>query len=466
MKKQFVITVGQAGAYHASATADRYPGLKVKRFFVDDRQEEYAAAYVPAFVPPVSTTALICEGQKHIYRSRSLTHCLQPEFLEFAEPVYKTKFAQALHERIHHPEVDLRDAITFLTSHVGSYLKANKIQAWEVNALISEVENLHPHRDIMTPAPELGEGIFAITQHLGEGRRQTVTRINGEAHMEGGKGLTQLELMIYNEAQMTAQGDPVVPHLDRSRRAWFKYAGGIKKHFGCTTAEAEELAENFGIIEVTAKTVKPLEAMLSTDFLSGICYVATLAKELRDVTDVDSPVLNMMETDQVDDDETMPPNPEVYHKLDDSRDLEAYWEDRQPVAFRQLLARIRTSDMTKLKAIGKSLFNEKSFTKTQLSVLWDEYHRRKANISPRLRKIALRALERLTDPTCDLKAVARWLHGDGATKLNRHELSVVWNSWRARQPKVTPDPMPITQEFDFSYPEDLMMAEEPSYLYD
>ncbi len=102
-------------------------------------------------------------------------------------------------------------------------------------------DNVSEHTAIMVPQNEL-EGIFSIAEHLGEGTRPEIFKVNGSRIQTNGAGLTTLEKIIYYEAGQTAQGAAVLPHEDRSRRAWYLYAGGIRQKFNITQEQAESLA--------------------------------------------------------------------------------------------------------------------------------------------------------------------------------------------------------------------------------
>lgn len=338
-------------------------------------------------------------------------------------------------------------------SRTYTNLQPEMLDADEMHELLPE------HAKIMTPAPELGEGMFAISAHLGECRQPNIFCVNGERRMEGATGLTNLEKIIYYEAVMTGQGEPCLPHEDHSKRAWYKYAGGIKAKFKCTIDQAEEMAEAFRILDTTPKMAKTFDRWIAKKgFDAGLRYFRNLASQLVLVTDEGEPVLDMIEystdndPDCVETDRTI--SAETWHKLDDPRDDETLWEDRQPKIFRDTLAKIRTADLPQLKAIGKALFNDKRFTKTQTTVIWDEYNRRKRNISPRLSKLALKALARLADPNCNLKAVAAWLYKDGQKKLTKHDQEVVWAAWHKLQPKKQSSPVPVQDDLplDDYYP--------------
>jgi hypothetical protein len=315
-----------------------------------------------------------------------------------------------------------------------------------------ETDNNMPvpeHRAIMVPDNDL-EGMEAIVEHLGECRKPTTFKYKGKngLHMHGGKGLTNLDKIIFYEAVTTAQGDPCLPHEDHSRRAWYRDASQIRSMFKTTVEQAETMKLAFEILDTTPAMAEKFKAWLSIPdkFESGFRYFENLAGEIVKVTDIGEPELNLAldEETNLPVSEDNPADIEMlpavkYHLLDDPRDDYTPWEKRQPKDFQNILAKIRTSDLTQLKAVGKELFGEKRFTKTQMTVIWDEYHRRKNNLTPKLRPVATKILRRLADPDVNLAKAAAWLHGKGRTELTAHELSVVWEAWKrlkaARAPK-------------------------------
>lgn len=328
------------------------------------------------------------------------------------------------------------------------------------------------HRAIMTPDNNL-EGIESITEHLGEYRKPTTYRVNGHKGMAGGAGLTNLEKIIYYEAGMTAQGDAVLPHEDHSRRAWFKDAGQIRTKFKCTTEQAETLALAFKILDTTPKMAAKFASWLTPEkFAAGFKYFENLAIQMVLVTDEGEPTIitdnyiestNTAEPVDADNPADMDMLPAVtYHKLDDPRDEDfdeeknmTTWERRQPKDFHKVIASIKNADMPALKAIGKSLFNDKRFNKIQTTVIWGAYNRRKHALTPKLRPLALKALERMIDPKVNLSKVAAWLNGDGKKALNVHELSTVWSAWKkakaAKAPKQTAiNNIPAFMDYDES----------------
>ncbi len=332
------------------------------------------------------------------------------------------------------------------------------------------------HRAIMLPQQTHLEGIFATCEHLGEGRQNKVwTNSRNEKFMTNGAGLNNLEKIIYHEAGMTAQGDAVLPHEDRSKRPWFKYAGGIKKKFTCTTLQAEELYTAFKILDTTPSMAKIFAKWIEKRGIEkAVTYFRSLAIPLMCVTDVGEPsIIDMADTlteehdHDIDADhpaEIADIKADAWHKLDDPRDNVPTWESRQPAEFKFILEIIRTASLSELKTIGVAFFKEKShlekFNKTQTTVIWDEYKRAKHRKSPKLRPLALKALERLADKKANLAAAANWLHGQGKAALNQFELSVVWDAWwkcrKAYAPKQTamnlPDPIEIPyDELDLYY---------------
>ena len=321
------------------------------------------------------------------------------------------------------------------------------------------------HRQIMTPDFSNLEGIYAITEHLGEYKVAKTFTVEGARHMAQGSGLSNLDKIIYYEAGMTAQGDAVLPHEDHSQRAWYKVAGKIKSKFNCTIEQAETLQLAFNILDTTPKMAVEFEKWLKIEgkFDKGFKWFEGIASQLVLCTDEGEPTI--ITDSYIEDEEPVEvsaDNPaeianvtaEAYHKLDDNRDQlfdeeknETSWEKAQPVAFKKIIASIKgTKELTALKAIGKSLFNDKTFTKTQTTVIWDTYKRRKHALTPKLRPLALKCLERLIDPEVNLGKVANWLHSDGKTALNAHEASAVWNAWKQCKARKTATPAPMPEQ--------------------
>jgi hypothetical protein len=280
--------------------------------------------------------------------------------------------------------------------------------------------------------------------------------------------LTNLEKIIFYEAGMTAQGDAVLPHEDHSRRAWYVDASQIKAKFKCTIEEAETLKMAFKILDTTPKMAKEFSKWLSAEgkFAAGYKWFQDIAGQLILVTDegepsiIDTAAALIEDQDEQIVDADNPAQIEMihadgWHKLDDARDDAPRWEDRQPKIFKAILAQIRgAKTLSAVKAVGKSLFNDKRFTKTQTTVIWDEYNRRKHALEPKLRALALKALERMIAPDCQMGKVANWLHGDGKKLLNVHEQSVVWAAWKKvkaskapRQVEFVPEPTFFSTDF-------------------
>lgn len=310
------------------------------------------------------------------------------------------------------------------------------------------------------------EGMEAISEHLGEKPQPKPYKVKGQKgrFLSGATGLTNLEKIIYNEAQFTAQGEAVLPHEDRSKRAWFLFAGGVKKQFSCTTEEAEKLFSAWQTIGINEKLAKEFKTWIDgTSIQEAVDYFSRLAADLAAVSaENDGKIIDIYTLDEETNKAIDADNPadiadvraDAWHKLDDPRDFAPTWEERQPEAFRTQLARIRCAKtFDQVKAVGKSFFNDRdtkaildSFTKTQKTVLWDVYNRRKHNLMPKLRPLAQKALARLADKKVDLSKVAAWLHGEGKQRLNAHELSVIWDAWKkakkAYAPKQTALDMP------------------------
>jgi hypothetical protein len=349
--------------------------------------------------------------------------------------------------------VRLEGFIDALTPYVGLrklqvgkaiYGYSNEIEYLKNRLAGMRAYKVPEHRAIMLPQQTTLEGIFATCEHLGEGRQNKAwTNRRGEKFMTDGAGLSNLEKIIYYEAGMTAQGDAVLPHEDRSKRPWYKYAGGVKAKFGCTTLQAEELYTAFDILDTTATMAKTFADWIEKRGVEkAVTYFRSLAIPLMCVTDIGEPTIIDIAESYIEDPEVDAEHPadiadvkaDAWHKLDDYRDNLPTWESRQSKEFKFMLEIIRTASLPDLKIIGVALFKEKRhleiFSKTQTTVIWDEYNRAKARKAPKLRPIALKALARLADPKVNLAKVANWLHGDGKKRLNAHELSVVWDAWK------------------------------------
>ena len=321
------------------------------------------------------------------------------------------------------------------------------------------------HYRIMNPdQTELGlEGIFAVTAHLGEGVRPRKYTVNGVRHMEGAEGLSNLEKIIFYESGMTAQGDAVVPHEDRSRRPWFKFAGGIKHRLGCTAEEAETLLMAFEILDTTAKMAVQFEKWLKTPdkFQSGYRWFQDIASQLVLCTDEGEPrIITTTLIEEEDEYEASEDHPadiievsaDAWHKLDDDRDElydpdknETAWEAAQPPAFKSLIRKINRANLADLKIIGKSLFADKKiakqFSNIQMTVIWDNYHRAKARLSPKLSPIAKKALCRIAEKA-DLRKVAEWLH-DTKQPLTEYDRKVIWSAWHKMKKKAAQKQAPL-----------------------
>ena len=341
------------------------------------------------------------------------------------------------------------------------------------------------HRAIMIPRNNL-EGIYSIKVHLGEGiRPKTFVSWNLndkgkwqiDKFMTGAEGLTQLERIIYDEAGMTAQGDAVLPHENRKPRLWFQYAAGIQRKFNCTTEQATTLEMAFRILDTTPKMAKEFDKWLKTPgkFNAGYRWFQDIAKELVLCTDEGEPSIITDSYIETDDDVTIDADHPAdiamlsageYHKLDDPRDADfdeeknmTSWEKRQPAIFNATVSGIKScKTLAELKPIGKALFNDKRFNKTQASVIWGIYNSKKKALSPKLRPLALNALHRMTDPKVNLAKAAQWLHAEGKTQLNAYEQSVVWAAWKkvkaAKAPKQAAMPIDDLMAFQNCPPVD------------
>lgn len=357
---------------------------------------------------------------------------------------------------VNHPEFG--KPIT-IDNRYQSYFKNGKIITVTSGIIYNTTINLEneysipEHRAIMIPQSDK-EGSEAVIEHLGECRKTEIYTVNGVKHIKGAIGLTNLEKIIYYEAGQTAQGDAVLPHEDHSRRAWYKDASQIRTKFSCTVEQAETLKLAFKILDTTPAMAKKFDSWLSAEgkFEAGYRYFENLASELVKITDIGEPTILDIAThmdeqtnkaEEVADIEMLPAV--TYHKLDDPRDdlydeekNETEWERKQPAAFKKIIAQIKAANLTTLKGIGKSLFNDKTFNKTQTTVIWDAYNRRKKALTPALTNLALKALERMTDPKVNLAKVAAWLHGAGKKVLTVHDQSVLWATWKKLKAQKAP----------------------------
>jgi hypothetical protein len=394
------------------------------------------------------------EGVREVnLESYNKTLIPRPEDMNLEAPITK--------QDIENDIIRLEGFIDALTPYVGLkklqvgkaiYRYYNEIAYLEKRLAAMLNFKVPEHRAIMIPQQTTLEGIFATCEHLGEGRQNEAwTNRRGEKFMTNGAGLNNLEKIIYYEAGTTAQGDAVLPHEDRSKRPWFKYAGGVKAKFGCTTEQAEELYTAFDILDTTATMAKTFESWIEKRGVEkAVTYFRSLAIPLMCVTDVGEPTIIDIAESYIEDPEIDADHPadiadvkaDAYHKLDDPRDNMPTWETRQSKEFKFMLEIIRTASLSDLKTIGVALFKEKShleiFNKTQTTVIWDEYNRAKARKAPKLRPIALKALERLTDKKVNLSKVAAWLHGEGKKLLTAHEQSVIWATWKKCRKAYTP----------------------------
>lgn len=312
-------------------------------------------------------------------------------------------------------------------------------------------------------------------------------RRDGEAGiglMHRASTLPHLSRMILEDCHLTAQGVPSLPHIDRSRAPWFKSAAQIRRRYQCSQEQAETLAEAFRILDTTAKMAVTFDKWIKTRGIeAGLKYFEGIAVQMVLVTDEGDPILDLMTPDQKGSDvatvdeggnrtvtvrtldllakdeeleleeedvekivnlvDRLPIDVARDHLLDDPRDDFDRWEDRQPERFRSLLANIRTATLPQLKALGRypSELNSKAYSKTQVSVLWDEYNRRKIVLTPKPRPHAVKIFTRFADRNANLAKAAQWLSGEGAKVLNETELATAWNCYKAakksRAPKQT-----------------------------
>lgn len=331
-----------------------------------------------------------------------------------------------------------------------------------------------PHRAIMIPQTQL-ELPFGIIEHLGEVKQPKPFLVKGQRHMVGGTGLTNLEKIIYHEAGMTAQGDAVLPHENRSKAHWSKDASQIRAKFravGCTAEQAEDIKRAFAIIGLppaeldkkkTPHSSTPADwvrvMQVSPDkFRAGLYWIFNLAAELDAVAPEENEILDMAEelADEVrrDEAEEIAPDRTSWHLLDDPRDL-LFTElpERPRTIFSNERAEIQSfidavhaaKSYDELAAIGKVTF-QKDWEKPGL--FWDVYKRRKLEFYA-LNDTAKAAINRLnghemvngrwvyTGNAANLAKAAAWLHS-GKTGLNKAQLNQVWMVWKARKAETRP----------------------------
>ena len=276
-------------------------------------------------------------------------------------------------------------------------------------------------------------------------------RRDGELPLAIATRMSQLPGLARDLAEtchLTGDGKPTLPHIDKSRPVWFRSAAQIRTRYSCTEDQATELADSFRVLDTTPTMAIQFDKWIKIKGIdAGLKYFSQLAGQLVLVTDEGDPILDLMvqESAQYEDDdiikdelsaEPMPADVIHDHLLDDPRDADDIirWEDRQPAIFKNTVKAIRTANPQGLAKIGKSLFDDKRFNKTQMSVLWDEYHRAKKRhqlAAPKLTKKALKAIERLTDPKTDLSRAAAWLYNEAPRTLRKDEVSTIWESFKA-----------------------------------
>lgn len=311
------------------------------------------------------------------------------------------------------------------------------------------------HKALFTPRPG-AEGFFALVELLGEdGRRLSPVIMRdrrGTAYAaERGEGLTMLERHLFDACVFTAQGAPCLPHEVRHRRAWYADASQIRHRWPSLTADAAtELCEAFRILGIGGIADKPdmrkMFKVMDTDAGAkrGYYYFLGLAAELLAVApEDDAPLVDYVDDDAQDDDaqdddaQELPMlQAEGYHLLDDPRDdddntASMPWLDRPANRqTRAIVKRIRAAaTLPALKAVGKSLFGSGRRDHTADTVVWAEYHARKAALTPPLSQRAKYVIRRLKEGTSTAQ-VAAWLHGAGKAQLNQSDLAQCWNAWR------------------------------------
>lgn len=313
------------------------------------------------------------------------------------------------------------------------------------------------HKALFTPRPG-AEGFFALVELLGEAgpRRSPVIMRDrrGTAYAaERGAGLSMLERQLFEACAFTAQGAPCLPHEVRHRRAWYADASQIRHRWPSLTADAaEQLAEAFRIVGIGAiadtPAMRKMFAAMDTPAGAkrGYYYFLGLAAELLAVApEDDAPLVDYVEEEEEEQDDDAPIlQAEGYHLLDDPRDDDDNTASVQWLArpanrrTRAVVERIRAAaTLPALKAVGKSLFGSGHHRDhTADTVVWAEYHARKAALTPPLSPRAQYVIRRLQEgaPTA---IVAAWLHGAGKARLAQSDLAQCWDAWRKAKAKAT-----------------------------
>jgi hypothetical protein len=155
-------------------------------------------------------------------------------------------------------------------------------------------------------------------------------------------------------------------------------------------------------------------------------YFSFIAGQLVLVTDDGMPTLNWLNVPDEFPEADQGVDPIRAHMLDDPRDDYSRWEDTQPPAWRAELKKLRSAKtLDELSVIAKSYYGSKArFSNIQMSVLWDEYRRMKARLTPRLGKRALKWLERLSAPGVKIGKAKYELYNDSG--FEAHEKAVLW----------------------------------------
>lgn len=349
----------------------------------------------------------------------------------------------------------------------------------------SGTHDLNPY----IPEDESGEEVPEIVNH-----RLLVTPDlddDGEGTLGAGKhddNLAGLDKMIYRES-VSAGGVPAIEHINRGRRQWFKYAAGIKERFGCEAPAAEALCDAFKTLDTTATMARKFEAWIkSSPIETAVEWFVKLANELTDLEAkddaldqatgcyefaivksdpfsvgnltypqpnpeafdqgicrlvsgyVDNPEDGMnteaiIEEDEPQEEKYPMLSATAYHLLDDPRDLETPWLERQNKNYQRLTSRIRvTRTIQQLQACGTEIRDlHDRLSKVQVKILWSEYRSAKQRITKRfaIRPKAKKTIARIKE--APKTTVSSWLKSK-ACDFNPAELTEAWDEWRRVNP--------------------------------
>ena len=374
-------------------------------------------------------------------------------------------------------EVGNSITVSYLKEHGDRLTKKERATCWALVAT-PNFPPLVEHEAIMQPDLTYHDpSMYALEEHTGLANHPTPYLITkriapcdcgdyftegfplptATKHMSGGAGITQLERIIMEDCVMTAQGAPCLPHENKKPRPWFTNAGGIKKHYGLSTEQAEKIHESFQLIgpSVAAKSYPQV-----TD--ADIMAIHLMANALRECepTDKDQTwvVLDEGEDDPLGESQELimqlfdadaelqeavtpadeniddVPSPIEYHKLDDPRDEAPTWESRQSAEFHTELNKLRTMNMDELKAWGKSTHSTKKPSTPQMQVLWTEFFLRKAQLTPSIRPYAKAIIDRC-QLTPQIGKANFWLYNEGKRTLTPTEQAAAWKVLKARETK-------------------------------